>query len=107
VYRVSDGAVNIARAPPAPNQANTIKNSILAFGRMSMINDSDPYKSGGVPPSRVQTFVATNNPQERMRKALSRIPASPIPPIRRTTSLCARVRRASDLSCLIRTRLDG
>jgi hypothetical protein len=61
VYRVSDGAVNIAQAPPAPNQANTIKNNILAFGRMSMINDSDPYKSGGVPPNPIQTFVATNN----------------------------------------------
>jgi hypothetical protein len=61
VYRVSDGAVNIAQAPPAPNQANTIKNNILAFGRLSIINDSDPYKSGGVPPTPIQTFVATNN----------------------------------------------
>jgi hypothetical protein len=61
IYRVSDGAVNIAQAPAAPNQANTIKNNILAFGRMSMINDSDPYRNGGAPASPIQSFVATNN----------------------------------------------
>lgn len=61
VYRVSDSAVNFPMAPPAPNEANTIKNNILAFARVSMINDSNPYPTGTVPPSPIQTFVASNN----------------------------------------------
>jgi len=61
VYRVSDSAVYLAVAPPGPDQANTIRNNILAFPRLSMIGDGYPYASGSVPPSLVQTFVATNN----------------------------------------------
>ena len=61
VYRVSDGAVNVAQAPASPGQANTIKNNILAFGRRSMINNSDPYRNAGPGSSPIQTFVATNN----------------------------------------------
>ncbi len=58
VYRVSENAVNFPKTPPMPNEANTIKNNILAFARASMINDSTPYPTGDVPNL---TFVATSN----------------------------------------------
>ncbi|MGO9261393.1 MAG: hypothetical protein ACLQU1_34570 [Bryobacteraceae bacterium] len=47
--------------PYAPNLANTVKNNIFAFARLSRINDSDLFPSGGVPPSAMQAFAATNN----------------------------------------------
>lgn len=60
VYRVSENAVNFPMTPPAPNEANTIKNNILAFARGSMINDSSPYPNPAVDVPNL-TFVATNN----------------------------------------------
>jgi uncharacterized protein (TIGR03437 family) len=61
VYRVSGYAVNFPKSPFAPNLTNTVKNNILAFARLSMINDDDPYPTGSVPVSVIQTFAATNN----------------------------------------------
>ena len=61
VYRVSDSAMNFAGAPQNPNEANTIKNNIFAFGRLSMVKDGDPYPNGSVPASVIPTFAATNN----------------------------------------------
>jgi hypothetical protein len=60
VYRVSGFAVHMPQGPAAPNEANIIKNNILAYARLDMINLSSPYQQG-VPPSAVQAFVATNN----------------------------------------------
>jgi hypothetical protein len=44
-----------------PNEANTIRNNILAFARQSLINDNNPYPSGSVPTVAALAFVATNN----------------------------------------------
>jgi len=60
VYRVSGAAVYTPHGPEAPNQANTIKNNILAFARLSMVSDSGPYEDG-VPAVAEQAFVVTNN----------------------------------------------
>src|SRR5271157_1112165 len=49
------------KSPYAPGLPNTIKNNILAFGRLGMINDGNPYPAGSVPPSPIQVFVATSN----------------------------------------------
>jgi hypothetical protein len=61
VYRVSGNAVNFNNGPAAPNAANTIKNNILAFARLSMIYQDNPFYSESVPPSPIQAFLATNN----------------------------------------------
>jgi hypothetical protein len=61
VYRVSGSDLNFPMTPPGPNEANTIKNNIFAFARLSVINDSNPYPTGSVPSSSIQTFVATSN----------------------------------------------
>src|SRR5580700_9112155 len=61
VYRVSGADLNFPMTPPAPNEANTIKNNIFAYARLSVINDGNPYPTGTVPPSAIQTFVASNN----------------------------------------------
>jgi uncharacterized protein (TIGR03437 family) len=61
VYRVSGNAVNLPQGPPVPNEANTIRNNILAFARQSLINDNNPYPSGSVPTVAALAFVATNN----------------------------------------------
>jgi len=61
VYRVSGSDLNFPMTPPAPNEANTIKNNIFASARLSVINDGNPYPAGSVPPSSIQTFVASNN----------------------------------------------
>jgi len=61
VYRVSDSTMNIYGAPFAPNMANTVTNNIFAFGRLSMINDSNFFISGSVPASADQAVVAANN----------------------------------------------
>jgi hypothetical protein len=61
VYRVSANAVNLPQGPPVANEANTIKNNILAFARQSLINDNNPYPSGSVPAVAALAFVATNN----------------------------------------------
>jgi len=61
VYRVSASPMNFSSAPANPSEANTIKNNIFAFGRLSMVAEGDAYLSGTVPPSQIQVFVATNN----------------------------------------------
>jgi hypothetical protein len=61
VYRVSDADLNFPMTPPAPNEENTIQNNIFAFARLAAINDGDPYPTGSVPPSAIQTFVAKSN----------------------------------------------
>jgi uncharacterized protein (TIGR03437 family) len=60
VYRVSGNAVYTPQGPAAPAEPNTIKNNILAFGRLSMVADNFPYPYG-VPASAAQAFVITNN----------------------------------------------
>ena len=60
VYRVSGAAVYTPHGPEAPNEANTIKNNILAFARLSMVSDNGPYDDG-VPATAEQAFVVTNN----------------------------------------------
>jgi uncharacterized protein (TIGR03437 family) len=60
VYRVSAAAVYTPHGPTSPNAANTIKNNILAFAQISMIEDSSPY-GDGVPASVNQAFVVSNN----------------------------------------------
>lgn len=61
VYRVSGSDLNFPMTPPAPNEANTVRNNIFAFARLSAINDGNPYPTGSVPPTAIQTFVASNN----------------------------------------------
>jgi Right handed beta helix region len=60
VYRVSASAVLTPHGPPAPNQANLIKNNILAFARGAMGQVVFPY-SNGVPTSAVENLILTNN----------------------------------------------
>jgi hypothetical protein len=60
VYRVSDNAVYTPQGPAAPNEANTVKNNILAYARKSMIAVNSPYKSG-VPATIPQIFNVSNN----------------------------------------------
>ena len=61
VYRVSGDAVNLPKAPPAAGLGNTIRNNILAFGRLGMINDTNPYPADTQPASQIQAFAASNN----------------------------------------------
>jgi hypothetical protein len=60
VYRVSGNAVYTPHGPNAPNEANIVKNNILAYGRQSMMSVNFPY-GGGVPAVIPQVFVITNN----------------------------------------------
>ncbi|SPE28594.1 conserved hypothetical protein [Candidatus Sulfopaludibacter sp. SbA3] len=60
VYRVSGAAVYSPHGPTSPNQANTIRNNILAFAQLSMISITGPYNAG-VPTTADQEFVVTNN----------------------------------------------
>ena len=50
VYRVSGFDVYTPHGPAAPNEANIIKNNILAYGRQAMVSVNFPY-GGGVPAS--------------------------------------------------------
>jgi len=61
VYRVSGVPMFVTSVPPAPNQANTVKNNIFAFGRSGMIGNSNPYPTGSCPASPITAFNATNN----------------------------------------------
>lgn len=61
VYRVSRAGVSFGSAPPAANQANIVKNNILAFTRGSAINNSRPYPTGAAPSQPIRVFSATNN----------------------------------------------
>ena len=64
VYRVSDAAVYTPHGPAAlagnPNHANTIKNNILAYARMSMVSVGDPYKNPAFTTIPL-SFTVTNN----------------------------------------------
>ena len=60
VYRVSGFDVYTPHGPAAPNQANIIKNNILAYGRLAMVSITFPY-GNGVPSAIPQEFVITNN----------------------------------------------
>lgn len=69
VYRVSDAAVYTPHGPSLkpgnPDEANLIKNNILAFGRLGMVEQGDPFSSANPVPKRadkvVKSFVLTNN----------------------------------------------
>jgi uncharacterized protein (TIGR03437 family) len=60
VYRVSASPMTFAGVPQNPNEANTIKNNIFAFGRTAMVTEANPYTLG-VPASLVPMFSLTNN----------------------------------------------
>ena len=60
VYRVSGYDVYTPHGPAAPNQANVIKNNILAYGRLGMVSVNFPY-GNGVPSTTAQVFVIRNN----------------------------------------------
>ena len=60
VYRVSGHAISFSGPRAGPNQASTVKNNILAYARLSMLNAYDPYSFTSVPPSPL-FFVASNN----------------------------------------------
>src|SRR5581483_1991634 len=53
-------AVYTPHGPTAPNEANTIRNNILAYARQAMIDDSAPYKDA-VPTSVNHAFIVENN----------------------------------------------
>jgi uncharacterized protein (TIGR03437 family) len=60
VYRVSGFPVYTPQGPAAPNEANIVKNNILAYGRLAMVSVNFPYPYG-VPASANQVFAITNN----------------------------------------------
>jgi len=60
VYRVSGNTVYTPQGPAAPNEANIIKNNILAYGQNAMVAITTPYPYG-VPSVANQAFVITNN----------------------------------------------
>ena len=60
VYRVSANDVYSSQGPAAPNEANLVKNNILAYGRQAMLSINAPYQNGA-PHSAIQFFVVTNN----------------------------------------------
>jgi uncharacterized protein (TIGR03437 family) len=59
VYRVSGIGIYTPHGPAGPNEANTIKNNIVAFARLAMIADNFPYVTAV--PAAEQAFVVTNN----------------------------------------------
>lgn len=60
VYRVSGNAVYTPHGPAGPNEANTVRNNILAFARQGMVTVNFPY-GNGVPSIIPQEFVVSNN----------------------------------------------
>lgn len=60
VYRVSDNAIEMPQGPSLPNQANAVKNNILAYARTGMVQINDPYPHG-VPAVIPQNAVIENN----------------------------------------------
>jgi hypothetical protein len=63
VYRTSGANFLMPQGPPAPNQPNTIKNNIFAYGRIGTITQGTPmpYPSGQCPTTPILGFNATNN----------------------------------------------
>ena len=61
VYRVSGAPMAVSNIPPKPNQANTIKNNIFAFGRNAMVGRHKNEPNGPVEAPFQQQFVASNN----------------------------------------------
>ena len=60
VYRVSGYDVYTPHGPAAPNQANIIRNNILAYGRLGVVTVGFPY-GNGVPSTIPQEFAISNN----------------------------------------------
>jgi uncharacterized protein (TIGR03437 family) len=60
VYRVSGNAVYTPQGPSLPNEANVIRNNILAYASQSMVAINYPYPFG-VPPVTPEVFVVTGN----------------------------------------------
>jgi len=60
VYRVSANTIYTPQGPAAPNEANIIKNNILAYGKQGMVAITAPYPYG-VPATANQAFAITNN----------------------------------------------
>lgn len=60
VYRVSGFPVYTPHGPAAPNEANIIKNNILAYGRQGMVSVNFPY-GNGVPSTIAKVYTITNN----------------------------------------------
>lgn len=60
VYRVSGYTIYTPQGPAAVNEANTIRNNILAFGRQAMIAITDPYPFG-VPAAIPQVYSVSSN----------------------------------------------
>jgi hypothetical protein len=62
VYRVSGYAVQMTSGPQKGNVPNTVKNNILAYARLGIINNAGPYALNNTcPSSAVKIFDATNN----------------------------------------------
>jgi hypothetical protein len=61
VYRVSGAPMEVSNIAPFPNQANTIKNNIFAFGRHAMVSRLKNDPNGPVSSPFMQQFVASNN----------------------------------------------
>jgi hypothetical protein len=60
VYRVSGNAVFSPQGPAAPNEANIVRNNILAFARQAMIAVNFPYPYG-VPTTIPDVFDVSDN----------------------------------------------
>ena len=60
VYRVSGFDVYTPQGPALPNEANTIQNNILAYGRQALVSVNSPYESG-VPSVIPEIFNISNN----------------------------------------------
>ena len=60
VYRVSGFGVYTPHGPAGLNQANTVRNNIVAFARMAMVSVNNPYQNGAFA-TIPQSFVYSNN----------------------------------------------
>lgn len=60
VYRVSANAIFSPQGPSAPNEANVIRNNILAYAQLGMVAVDFPYPYG-VPTTIPQVFNISNN----------------------------------------------
>jgi len=60
IYRVSGFGAYTPHGPAGLNQANTIRNNIVAFARLAMVAVGDPYKNPAFT-TIPQSFVLSNN----------------------------------------------